>query len=86
LINTSQQVGGALGLAILSAIATASTNHVAAGHSHGYALTAGFQTAFLVGAGFALLGALLASVMISSADSRAHAEAAQAGEVAPVAA
>jgi EmrB/QacA subfamily drug resistance transporter len=86
LINTSQQVGGALGLAILSAIATASTNHVAAGHSHGYALTAGFHTAFLVGAGFALLGALLAAVMISSADSRAHAEAAQAGEVAPVAA
>jgi EmrB/QacA subfamily drug resistance transporter len=86
LINTSQQVGGALGLAILSAVATASTNHVAAGHTHGYALTAGFQTAFLVGAGFALLGALLASVMISSADSRAHAEAAQAGEVAPVAA
>jgi EmrB/QacA subfamily drug resistance transporter len=86
LINTSQQVGGALGLGILSAIATARTTHVAAGHSHGFALTAGFQTAFLVGAGFALLAAVLAAVMISSADSRAHAEAAQAGEVAPVAA
>ena len=88
LINTSQQVGGALGLAILSAIATARTNHVVAGggHSHGFALTAGFQTAFLVGAGFAVLAALLTAVMISSADSRAHARAAQAGEVAPVAA
>jgi EmrB/QacA subfamily drug resistance transporter len=86
LINTSQQVGGALGLAILSAIATARTNHVAAGHSHGFALTAGFQTAFLVGAALTLLAAILAAVMISSADSRAHAEAAQAGEVAPVAA
>ena len=86
LINTSQQVGGALGLGILSAIATARTTHVAAGHSHGYALTAGFQTAFLVGAGFALLAAVLAAVMISSVDSRAHAEAAQAGQVAPVAA
>jgi EmrB/QacA subfamily drug resistance transporter len=88
LINTSQQVGGALGLAILSAIATARTNNVVAagGHSHGYALTAGFQTAFLVGAGLTLLAAVLASVMISSSDSRAHAEAAQAGEVAPVAA
>ncbi|HEX6460252.1 MAG TPA: DHA2 family efflux MFS transporter permease subunit [Thermoleophilaceae bacterium] len=88
LINTSQQVGGALGLAILSAIATARTNHVVAGggHSQGYALTAGFQTAFLVGAAFTLAAALLAAVMISSADSRAHAEAAQAGEVAPVAA
>jgi EmrB/QacA subfamily drug resistance transporter len=88
LINTSQQVGGALGLGILSAIATARTNHVIAGggHSQGFALTAGFQTAFLVGAGFALIAAVLAAVMISSADSRAHAEAAQAGEVAPVAA
>ena len=86
LINTSQQVGGALGLGILSAIATARTTHVAAGHSHGFALTAGFQTAFLVGAGFALLAAVLAAVMISSADSRAHADAARAGEVAPVAA
>ena len=85
LINTSQQVGGALGLAILSAIATARTNHVIAGggHSQGFALTAGFQTAFLVGAAFALLAAVLAAVMISSADSRAHAEAAQAGEAAP---
>jgi MFS family permease len=88
LINTSQQVGGALGLAILSAIATARTNHVIAGggHSQGFALTAGFQTAFLVGAAFTLAAAVLTAVMISSSDSRAHAEAAQAGEVAPVAA
>src|SRR5581483_12479711 len=87
LINTAQQVGGALGLAILSAIATARTNHVIADgvHSHAAALTAGFHTAFLVGAGFALAAALLAVVMISSADSRAHARAASAeGEVAPV--
>jgi EmrB/QacA subfamily drug resistance transporter len=88
LINTSQQVGGALGLGILSAIATARTNHVIAGggHSQGFALTAGFQTAFLVGAAFTLAAAVLTAVLISSADSRAHAEAAQAGEVAPVAA
>jgi EmrB/QacA subfamily drug resistance transporter len=89
LINTAQQVGGALGLAILSAIATARTNHVIADgvHSQAAALTAGFHTAFLVGAGLALVAALLAVVMISSADSRAHAEAAAAGETeaAPVA-
>ena len=47
------------------------------------ALTEGFQDAFLVGAGFALLGALLAAVMISSRDSREHAEAAQRGEAEP---
>jgi EmrB/QacA subfamily drug resistance transporter len=86
LINTSQQVGGALGLAVLSAIATARTDHVVAGggHSHGFALTAGFQTAFMVGAGLAFLAAVLGAVLISSADSRAHAEAARAGEVVPM--
>ena len=46
------------------------------------ALTEGFQSAFLVGAGFAVAGAVLAAVLISSRDSREHAEAAQRGEVA----
>jgi len=82
LINTSQQVGGALGLAITATIATASTNDAfAAGESsRAIALTGGFQDAFLACAGFALLGAFLATVMISSKDSRDHAAAAQAGE------
>ena len=48
------------------------------------ALTEGFQSAFLVGAGMALLGAVLAAVLISSKDSREHAEAARRGEAAPV--
>ena len=47
------------------------------------ALTEGFQDAFLVGAGFALLAAVLAAVMISSRDSREHAAAAQRGEAQP---
>jgi hypothetical protein len=47
------------------------------------ALTEGFQDAFMVGAGLALLGALLAATLISSRDSREHAEAAQRGEAAP---
>ena len=82
LINTSQQVGGALGLAITATIATATTNDAFAGgeSSRAIALTEGFQDAFLVCAGFALLGAFLAAVMISSKDSREHAAAAQAGE------
>ena len=49
------------------------------------ALTQGFQDAFLVGAGMALLAALLAALLISSRDSREHAEAARAGEAEPVA-
>jgi hypothetical protein len=45
------------------------------------ALTAGFQDAFTVGAGFAILGAILTTVLISSRASREHAEAARRGEV-----
>jgi EmrB/QacA subfamily drug resistance transporter len=85
LINTAQQVGGALGLAILVAVANGRTSNVIASgvRNPAVALTEGFQVAFLVGAGFALLGALLATVMISSRDSREHAEAARRGEVEP---
>jgi len=81
LINTAQQVGGALGLAILATVASGRTDHaLASGHSPAVALTEGFQDAFLVGAGFAAAGAILAAVLISSRDSRAHALAAQEGE------
>jgi EmrB/QacA subfamily drug resistance transporter len=79
LINTSQQVGGALGLAVLATIATGRTDDVLATgeRNPAVALTEGFQDAFLAGAGLALLGALLAAVLISSKDSREHAEAAK---------
>ena len=84
LINTSQQVGGALGLAILSSIANNRTDSVAAdGASALHALTEGFQTAFLVGTGFALAGAFFAAVLISSRDSREQVEAAKAGDPQP---
>jgi EmrB/QacA subfamily drug resistance transporter len=85
LINTSQQVGGALGLAILSAIANSRTTNVFADgeRNPAVALTEGFQTAFLVGAGFAALAAVLAAVLISSRDSREQVEAAKRGEPSP---
>jgi EmrB/QacA subfamily drug resistance transporter len=70
LINTSQQVGGALGLAILAAIANSEI-----GTSRDPAvLTDGFASAFLVGAGFAILGLLATLFLIRSEDSRAHME------------
>jgi len=85
LINTSQQVGGALGLAVLAAVQIGSTNDAAlAGASPAAALTDGLGDAFLAGSGMAILGAVLASVLISSRDSREHAEAARRGEVEPV--
>lgn len=85
LINSAQQIGGALGLAILSAIATAKTDHAMTA-AHGVpgalpgALTDGFQAAFAVGAGFAFAGAIIALVVISGRDSRAA-----IGEAAPAA-
>ena len=83
LINTSQQVGGALGLAIAATVANSTTaDAFASGEANRLiALNEGFQDAFLVCAGFGILGAILAATMISSRDSREHAEAAQRGEV-----
>ncbi len=68
LLNAGQQVGGALGLAMLAAIATARTDAVG-GHTP-QSLTSGFQVAFLTGAGLALVGAVLAMTLVSNADSR----------------
>ena len=77
LINTSQQIGGALGLAVLATIANSRTDDlVASGGSSGLtnALNEGFQSAFLAGAGIAALGLVLTLVLIRGRDSRAHVE------------
>jgi MFS family permease len=67
LINTSQQIGGALGLAILAAIANSRRESLTeAGTALPNALTEGFQVALTVGAGFAILGAILAYLFVSS--------------------
>src|SRR6201994_185358 len=55
LINTSEQVGGALGLAILAAIA----NGIIGSSREPSVLTEGFQSAFLVGAAFAVVGLIV---------------------------
>jgi EmrB/QacA subfamily drug resistance transporter len=79
LINTSQQIGGALGLAVLSTIATTHThNALASGSSLPHALTDGFHTAFLGGAAIATLGFVATLVLIRTRDSRAHLEMASA--------
>jgi EmrB/QacA subfamily drug resistance transporter len=84
LINTSQQIGGALGLAILATIAnTQTSNAFESGASQAVALTDGFQAAFWAGAGLAIAGAILAMILVSGRASREHAEAAQRGEIDP---
>jgi EmrB/QacA subfamily drug resistance transporter len=70
LINTSQQVGGALGLAILAAIA----NSVIGSTETPDSLVEGFQSAFAVGAAFAILGLLATLLLVRTSDSRAHVE------------
>ena len=86
LINTTQQIGGALGVAILVSISSSKMAGFGPGAQvNPEALTSGYSQAFFVGACFALAAAILASLMISSKDSREQAEAAKRGEAAPVA-
>jgi EmrB/QacA subfamily drug resistance transporter len=65
LVNTSRQVGGSIGLALLATVATQHTSDVAGTVSAAVALTEGFQRAFLVGAGFAFLGAAVAAGVLA---------------------
>src|SRR5262249_33997667 len=65
LINTSQQVGGALGIAALSTIATShTTDSIATGAALPVALVDGFHAAFLVGAIVAAVGIVASLTLI----------------------
>jgi len=75
LLNTSQQVGGALGLAVLATVAidatkTKATALAAANHGHltrsstQLATTHGYTTAFLVGSGVVLVGLLVSATVV----------------------
>ncbi len=65
LINTNQQVGGAIGVAVASTIFVSSAKTlVKTGHSPAAAFTSGYQDAFWALIGLALLGALAALVLL----------------------
>jgi EmrB/QacA subfamily drug resistance transporter len=69
LINTSQQIGGALGIAALSSIATSTTSSdLTAGTAPTIALTNGFHDAFVAGAIVAFIGILVAVFVVSRRD------------------
>ena len=80
LVNTSQQIGGAIGVAAATTIAATYTSHYLGVHpgvlpTSGAALTHGFAMAFYALAGVAALGAVLAAVVIESSPPVAAAEA-----------
>jgi predicted MFS family arabinose efflux permease len=84
LVNASQQLGGALGLAIFTALATSRTNSLLAGHDPQlHALTSGFQRALLVSSIFILASAFIG---LRATNTRGQAPAQGAGNLAEVAA
>jgi EmrB/QacA subfamily drug resistance transporter len=69
LINTSQQIGGALGIAALSSIATSTTSdELSNGTGSAVALTDGFQNAFVAGGIVAFVGILVALFVVTRRD------------------
>ncbi|MGH2450198.1 MAG: MFS transporter, partial [Candidatus Limnocylindria bacterium] len=80
LINTSQQIGGALGLALLTTVATTHTSSLLdSGTARPEALTEGFSIGFWVAAGFALVALVTTLVVLRQEDLPAvRAEAAPA--------
>jgi EmrB/QacA subfamily drug resistance transporter len=76
LINTSQQIGGALGVAVLSTVSTTRTHHLTnAGHSVSSALSDGFSLAFWVAVGFGVAGLVATLTMIHREEIEVPAEA-----------
>jgi EmrB/QacA subfamily drug resistance transporter len=82
LVNTSMQVGGALGLAVLATLATSRSDKLlGAGEPAATALTGGYHLAFTVSAALAATGALIAATVLRrsrEASSEPAAEAAHA--------
>jgi EmrB/QacA subfamily drug resistance transporter len=88
LVNTSRQIGGAIGLASVSAIAAASTSNYVDAHrgvsaSTPAALDHGFQTALYVLTGLLVLGVLIAAGLVRPRPRPVEAEA-RADELEPV--
>jgi EmrB/QacA subfamily drug resistance transporter len=77
LVNTTAQVGGALGLAVLATLSTTRSNDlIAAGKSTASALVSGYHLAFVVGAGLVVAAIVVAITVLQPEEA---AEGAAAG-------
>jgi EmrB/QacA subfamily drug resistance transporter len=88
LLNTNQQIGGAIGVAIATTIATTYSSHYLHGHPglgplDGAALTHGFQVAFYVLAALAALAAVISAIMIEPGAAATASVEDGAGELTP---
>jgi hypothetical protein len=64
-VNTTQQVGGALGLAVLATLSTTHTKHLlAGGDSTASALTGGYHLAFVISAALVTAAIVLAIALL----------------------
>src|SRR5690242_20226137 len=73
LVNTTAQVGGALGLAVLATLSTSRTGTLArAGESHMAALTGGYHLAFWIAAGLVAAAIVVAVVVVKAAPKQAR--------------
>jgi MFS family permease len=75
LVNTSLQVGGALGLAVLATLsATRTENLLASGTAPDAALTSGFDLAFWIGAGLVAAAIAVTTLVVRTTPALAEAE------------
>lgn len=80
LLNTSQQIGGAIGIALLASIAfSTADDRTAAGDPLPVALTDGFVNAFRVAAALVFVGVVVVAVVMRERDVRPFLEAAAEG-------
>ncbi len=84
LVNTSMQVGGAIGLALLATLSAERTHSLlAAGESQAAALTSGYRLAYLIGAGLAAIAVAIAVFVLRQPGQSPPAPQAEAASAEP---
>ena len=76
LVNTTAQVGGALGLAVLATLATTRSHDlIQSGKATAVALTSGYHLAFVIGAALVVAGIAVAAMVLERTERASHEEA-----------